>query len=453
MRALKVVEAAGIPAMALVSTGFLRQAAASARALGIEGATVIEYPGVIPVDSEDELAAKARSHVAPAVLAALRAPRARDEAPRDEPEPRAIVASGTLADVLERFHAEQWTDGLPIVPPTRDRVEQLLRWTTRDPGEVLGVLPPEHREATVWSVAVNGVMAGCQPQSMPVLVAIVEAIADAEFGLEHAGSTPGWEPLVTVSGRITRELDMNSGAGVMRVGRLANASIGRFLRLYMRNVAGFRTPPGDTDKASIGTTFNVALAENEEALEVLGWEPFRVDNGFAAADDVVTVQSVLAISPPVYSGGTTGAELLEPIVHHLVSTSGPWAFTAAWFARWHPLVVMSPSVAMAFAADGWGKTEIRRALFDGATTSARLLERYPFHVSGREVPLGRLVAEGTAPPQFAESDDPDRQVRILLRPEWTGIVVAGDAGRNQSRIYVNNHEQGAPVSKRIEVRR
>jgi hypothetical protein len=364
-----------------------------------------------------------------------------------EPDPTSVVMRGSLDDVIEHFHEQQWTDGLPIVPPTPSRVDAFLDMVDRDPDEVLGVLAPEMRRATVRSVAVNGVMAGCRPEYMPLLVAAVEAIADPAFRMQDAGSTPGWEPLVVLSGPMVERLGFYSKGGLMRVGRRPNASVGRFVRLYMRNVAGFR--PGGTDKGSIGYTFNVAMAEDDAATAALGWQPFRADQGFSAADDVVTVQSVVAISPPVYSGGADPVGLCEPLLHYFAGTAGAWAFTGVWYGHYHPLILMSPAVAGAFAAAGWGKPEIRRHLFDNLRIEARWLEHYPYHVAGQDVPLAELVARGVADPRYAESDDPTRLVPLLLREEWTNIVVAGDPGRNQSRIYINNHEQGPPISKRV----
>src|SRR5690606_28807769 len=119
-----------------------------------------------------------------------------------EPGPREIVFRGDLEEVNDHFYRAGWSDGLPIVPPTIDRVERFLRYTDRAPDEVIGVCPPENREATIWNTAVTGVMAGCRPEYMPVLIAIVEAITQPEFRLQDAGSTPGWEPVVTVSGEI-----------------------------------------------------------------------------------------------------------------------------------------------------------------------------------------------------------------------------------------------------------
>ena len=449
LRATKIAEETGIPGVAIVSTGFMKQAHATARAMGVPDISIAEYPGVIPMDSADVLADKVWNSVVPAVVQALSTNALKSAAQAAEPGTRDIVFSGTLDQVQEYFDAREWSDGLPIVPPTQDRVATFLAWTDRDPGEVLGVLPPEFRESTVWAVAVNGVMSGCKPEYMPILLAIAEAIADPGFRLVDAGATPGWEPVVVVSGEIVDALEFNTEVGNMKIGRRANSSIGRFLRMYMRNVAGFR--PGSTDKGSISFTFNVAMGENEGAVRDLGWDPVRVDLGFGKDDNVVMVQSVLAISAPVYSGGTDPETLARPLVRYMGGTAGPWNFTALWYSHWHPLIQMSPAVARGFVDLGWGKKEIRRYLFENTKISARWLEHYPLAVAGQEFPLADIVKRGSAPALYAVSDDPKRMVPMLLKEEWTNIVVAGDPGRNQSRIYINNHEQGPPVARKIKL--
>lgn len=416
--------------------------------MGIPNVSIAEYPGVIPLDSSDTMADKVWTKVLPSVVKELSTPAAKVAAAGPaEPQPRDIVFKGTLAEVQEYFEAREWSDGLPFVPPTLPLVEQFLGWTRRDPTEIIAVLPPDNREATVWSVAVNGVMAGCRPEYMPILLGIVEAIADPYFHLEDAGATPGWEPLVVVSGEIVDALEFNTEAGNMRVGRRANSSIGRFLRMYMRNVAGFR--PGKTDKGSIGFMFNAAMGENEGAVRDVGWDPLRVDLGFALEDNVVMVQSAMAISGPIYAGGTDPETMIWPLVHHMAGTPGPWNYTAILWGEWHPLVQMTPAVARGFAGVNWGKKEIRRHLLENTKMEARWLEEYALHVGGAATPLSEYVRRGAAPALYAESDDPNRKVPLLLREEWTNIVVAGDPQRNQSRIYINNQRQGAPVARRV----
>ena len=125
-----------------------------------------------------------------------------------------------------------------------EKVDNFLKFMERQPGEIIGKLLPENREATVWNVAVNGVMAGCRPEYMPILLAAVDAIADPEFRIQDGGATPGWEPLIILNGPIIKQLGFNYETGVMRPGRQANTSIGRFLKLYIMNIAGLRYHPG-----------------------------------------------------------------------------------------------------------------------------------------------------------------------------------------------------------------
>jgi hypothetical protein len=140
---------------------------------------------------------------------------------------------------------------------------------------------------------------------------------------------------------------------------------------------------------------------------------------------------------------------METIAYLLGATCGPWSFTGVWFGRWHPLLVLGPAVAAAIAGDGWRKDDIRHYLFENLTLPAGWLDRYARDVISTDVSLADLVGNGLAPGRYAESDDPERPVPLLVREEWTEIVVAGDPGRNQSRAYINNHKQGPPVSRPV----
>ena len=283
-----------MPTVSIVATQFLKQAEVFAKGLGIASLSIAHYPGVPMTDSVDTVREKAVTELMPQIVQGLaRAGSAPVAAGPDTPaDMRDIVFRGTFADVQEHFIRHEWSDGLPVAPPTLAAVSAFLRYTDCEREEVIGVLPPENREATVWNAAVNGAMAGCRPEYMPILLAIVEIICDPKFRLEDAGSTPGWEPLVILNGPLAQQLDFNCGGGVMRIGRQANSSIGRFLRLYIRNVAGSRILPTGSDKGCIAGNFYVALAENEAAVAETGWEPFSVDEGFARGENVVTVQSV-----------------------------------------------------------------------------------------------------------------------------------------------------------------
>jgi len=162
LRAARAVEEAGIPAFPIVSTGFLRQATSTAKAMGVSHVWVSEYPGVIPNDSDADFERKMREQVVPALLEGFAAPVETEVTEGAEPTPGSVVFRGTFDEVQQHFLDERWSDGLPVIPPTPERVARFLRYTSRDPEEVLGVLHHDMREATVHSVAVNGVMAGCR---------------------------------------------------------------------------------------------------------------------------------------------------------------------------------------------------------------------------------------------------------------------------------------------------
>ncbi|GAA4871379.1 hypothetical protein PH190_23095 [Actinomycetospora straminea] len=459
MRAAATAERAGVPAVAIGGAGFEGMGRAVGRSLGVGHVPIVSYPGVILTDTGDVFRAKMREQVAPAVVDALVAGSSSldggdggaDDAGAGAVDhgPTEIVARGDLDAITDVFETRGWTDGLPIVPPTPDRVAAFLDHTRRDPDEVLGVLAPELRRATVRSVAVGGVMAGCRPQDLPVLLAIVACVADPAFRVQDAGSTPGWEPLVVLSGPVVERLGFHSGTGALRVGRRANTAVGRFLRLYLRNVAGLRIPPGQTDQGAIASTWHVALAEDDAAVRDLGWPSFRVDRGFADADSVVTVQSVVAVSAPIYSGGESAADHLDALTTIFGNAIGPWAYTGIEFGAFHPLLVLGPAVARALAGFGVDKDALRAHLAEHMRVPVRQLQACAWNVGSTSFDLDAAVAAGELDERYA-GDHPDRLVPMVPRAADIGIVLAGNASRNQSRGFVQNHVQGVPVSRRIE---
>jgi hypothetical protein len=450
VRASIAAEKVGIPSASIITSGFLKQSQAVGQSLGVQNLPLAEYPGVVALDSREELDRKVAGTLVDNIIQAFTNPVLQTTKPR-EPEPDDVVFRGTLDEIQEFFARRQWTDGLPVIPPTITRVERFLRFTDRPSKEVIGILLPENREATVWNIAANGVMAGCRPEYMPVLLAVIEAIADPEFRIEDAGSTPGWEPLIILNGPIIKELNFNCEGGVMRVGRQANTSIGRFLRLFMRNVAGLRIPPGTTDKGTIADTFNVVLAENEDVLAELGWESFSVARGFKPHENVVTVQSVVFTTAPIASGGDKPQDHLDTFVEVFGGTMATWTHMAVNWGKFYPLLVINPSSARMFAHNGLQKKDIKQYLYDNSKVPVRLIETLAWQDGLTGFNLRRMVEDNLISKRYYESDDPGRMVPVFLRSEWIGIVISGDSGRNRSRGYVQNHEQGPPVSKKIQL--
>jgi hypothetical protein len=369
-----------------------------------------------------------------------------------EPAAKDIVFRGTFEEVNEYFAERDWSGGLPIVPPTMEKIEEFLSYTDRKPEESLGIVLPESRAVTIWTIAVNGVMAGCRPEYMPVLVALGEAMADPIYGVEHSGNTPGAETLIVLNGPIIKELKFNYEQGAMRDGFQANTSVGRFWRLALRNIAGFLLHK--TDKGTYGNTFRVVLAENEDAIARAGWKPFSTDLGFAAGDNTVMITRLTGggVLPSV-----TGSkpEAMMPYLADGVAKQTGWeiAFTVGGLGigTLRPILILSPILAQTIAKGGWSKEDVKQYLFDHARTPAwrveTLMDKW---VDFRIDTLKRQVNLGRLPQVFHESDDPNRMVPIVLKPNDFIVLVTGDPLRTNAYAFTHNGHLGFPVGKKIQ---
>ena len=450
LRVSAVCEAAGIPASSLVAEGFMGQARATSVGLGLPNIPLAMMPG----HPASQNAAGLRENILGVTLDQVVANLTQAGAVgsiSSEPDPDRVVFTGGFDAVNSHFIAHGWSDGLPIVPPTRERIEAFLRFTDRAPQESLGVLLPDNRAATIWSIAVNGVMAGCRPEYMPVLVALVEAMADPEYGVEHSGNTPGGETLIILNGPIADQLGVNQTQGVMRDGFQPNTSIGRFWRLYLRNVAGFLLH--QTDKCTFGNTWRVLVAENEHALAKIGWVPNSVDMGFAAGDNTVTIARYTGGNMVSSMAGSTPEELL-PFLADAVVRQNSWQITftiGQGFGKLRPLVLMTPIIAEAIASAGWSKHDVKRYLFEHARMPAWMFER--FQRDWQKKPVWNIreqVELGNAPREvYLTSDDPDRMVPIVWEPEHFMLVVTGDPLRTSNYVFGHNGQLGFPVAKKI----
>ena len=453
LRASAAAEAAGVPSSTLVCEGFLGLAAASSVGLGMPNLPVAMVPGHTGVQSKETLRRNILEVTLDRVVANLMQKPAAAAAGA-EPGARDVIFKGGFEEVNDYFYRNELSDGLPIVPPTRARVEAFLRFTDRAPDDVLGVLLPDSRAATVWSVAVNGVMAGCRPEYMPVLVALVEAMADPNYGVEHSGNTPGGETLIVLNGPIIKELGFNYTQGVMRDGFRANTTVGRFWRLYLRNVAGFL--PHKNDKATFGNTWRVVVAENEDVLKKIGWPTVGADMGHAAGANTVTISRYTGGNHISSVSGATPEEMLPYLADAMVrQNSWQIMFTVGQgMGTLRPLMLLSPILAETIAGGGWSKQDLKRQLFERARIPASQFERILRDWTQKPVwDLKREFELGHIPRVFCESDDPQRMVPLVWKPEDFMIAVTGDLGRNSAYIFAHNGVLGFPVSAGIRLPR
>ncbi|RPI42710.1 MAG: hypothetical protein EHM59_17205 [Betaproteobacteria bacterium] len=429
----------------------MKQAAATSIGLGLRNIPIALVPGHIGTKSPEELRRDILETTLPDVIKTLTQAEDSIEQPL-EARQRDIVVRGSFSEVNRYFYRHGLSDGLPIVPPTQEAVQRFLRFTDRDPNEVLGVMLPDRRAATVWNVAVNGVMAGCRPEYMPILVALAEAMADPRYGVEHSGNTPGADTLIILNGPIVKQLDFNYTQGALRDGFMPNTTVGRFFRLYLRNVAGFHLH--QTDKATFGNTWRVVLAENDDVLEEIGWPSIGQDMGFARGDNVVTISRYTGGGSLSSVTGSTPEELL-PYLADSIERFNNWQIT---FTTSHgngtlrPLAVITPILARTLAKAGWSKADVQRFLFERVRRPACEFERQlrDWNIRGKWN-LTEDAEAGLIPAIFHESDDPNRLVPIVWKPEDLMIAVGGDPLRNNAYVFAHNGFLGFPTGKKIEL--
>ncbi|HEY3831786.1 MAG TPA: thioredoxin family protein [Acidimicrobiia bacterium] len=260
---------------------------------------------------------------------------------------------GAGEDEMEALFERGFTDGLPVVPPTPERVARMLGGTTRDPHEIVATVPPDLVECTVEKVAVNAVMAGCRPEYLPVVLTAVEAACTDEFNAHGLLCTTWFSgPLVLVNGPLARAIGMNSGVNALGQGNRANATIGRALQLVIRNVGGGR--PGEIDRAALGNPgkYTFCFAEREHDSP---WEPLHVERAGLARDaSAITLFAASGVQGLADQLSRTPESLSRTFAACLRTVGHPKAVIA-----WDAMLVVGPEHARVYREAGWSKARVR----------------------------------------------------------------------------------------------
>ena len=341
-------------------------------------------------------------------------------------------------DIWEGRHDESWdtaqeelramglTDGLPVVPPTAQRVAAMIDACGADPEAKLAMLPPSYEEVSWRDVAINAVMAGCSPEHLRIVAAAVEAIAAPEFNLLGISTTTGSATVcLIVNGPAVRTAGMNSGSNAFGPGNRANATIGRTLCLVLQNVGGARA--GEIDMATLGQPgkYTFCFAENESESP---WTPLHVERGYARDASVVTAVGVSGTIEVVDSESLTPEDLSQTFAQSMLIAGNVGG--AGLLGGGEPLVVMPPEHAQVYSRAGWSKAQAKAAIFERAR-----LEIDRLAPAQRE----RAIAGGAA----------DGYLRVSATPDEIMIVVAGGVGRKGAYVPTWSGTTKA-VSKRIE---
>ncbi|HEV7800488.1 MAG TPA: hypothetical protein VGP15_05375 [Burkholderiales bacterium] len=414
----------------MCSNSFIGLGRAQQKALGSPDLPIAIVPHPFGTRSRDELrqiASQCADDIArllcEAHSGAASAPQSRAAAPR-----AALVEAPGELDALNRFFMlRRWGDGLLIAPPTAEAVARMLRHTKRAPDDVVATIAPGMGAATVEYIAINGVMAGCHPEYLPVLIAAAEAVATPAFHLQaiQATTNPAAVWLI-VNGPIAKWLEVNSGSNCLGQGAWANATLGRALRLILQNIG--RALPGEMDRATQGqpAKYSFCCAENEDANP---WEPLQVERGFAADANTVTVVGALG----TWSMNMTAKSAEEVIA--MIGDTMQYPASSDYIYGGAPFVLLSPQHANLFNTAGWSKAEVKRRLWEASKMRAGRSRGSEFErmATARRAELGEI--------------GPDTIVPVSEKPEDISIVVAGGPGSHSVFVPVSAHTRS--VTKEV----
>jgi len=342
-----------------------------------------------------------------------------------------------VSDDFESWFDRGVTDGLPVIPPSRARVDAMLAATERPRDELVAQVPPNFGRATVEKLAVNAVMAGCRPEYFPVVLAVVEAACDPVFNLHgQSGTTNAASPLIIINGPIRQALEVNCAAGVFGPGYRANATIGRALRLVMINLGGTRA--GQISMSTMGHPgrYTYCIGEYEEASP---WEPLHVERGFAPTDSTVTLLSG--------EGPFTINDHLSRSASQLAASLG-WSAAGIWNHKsfplyGHTLFVVGPEHARTLGEERWSKQDFRRFLYDTIRRPARELLPGP---DGAETGRLKDLLDGRT--------GEERIPKFPSLEEIVIVVAGGTAGRFSAVVpgWMGGELGSRPVTRAIRGR-
>jgi len=338
-----------------------------------------------------------------------------------------IEAPDDIVELNMLFHERRWGDGLPVIPPTRERVESMLRHTRRARDETVAAIAPAFGAATVERIAINAVLAGCRPGYLPVLIAAVEAVVAPEFNLQSIQATTNSAAVfIVVNGPIGKGLNFNGGFNCLGQGSWANATLGRALRLILQNIGG--ALPGEMDRATQGQPgkYTFCCAENEDMSP---WEPLHVERGFARECSTVTVvgaAGTLNMNTHAKDAGDMLRVFADTMMH--ATSNDYWTGGEPW-------LMLSPEHADVLKGDGLTKSEFKRRLWEGSKMAAC-----------------RMAAKDLERTQVARSAElgkigPDTLLPISIQPQDIGIVVAGGPGAHS--VYIPSFGDTRAVTREV----
>jgi hypothetical protein len=329
-------------------------------------------------------------------------------------------------NVNQLFLDSHWADGLPIVPPTPELVKAMEAATTVRPTQVIGQVAPKGGTATVEKIAINSVMAGAKPEYFPVILAAMEGFTNKHYDLTHVmASTGSFTPVVIVDGPIAKELNFNSGIGMLGIGWQANSTVGRALELSLLNIG--QTWPAVNFMGLTGRLEGYTFYTFAEDTAKSPWEPYNVSQGFKAGDSTVTVSS--AGNPAVFGGGAVAPWTAQGVIDQMVTQIRNRG--VAWPHAQKHIIVLHPDCAVELANHGYTRKSLQEYFYEQTRVPYEdIVKRGAAFGEGSEVELIRAsVADGRIRPDraqiFLDNLKPGGRIPVVQSPDDFHIVVAG----------------------------
>ena len=444
------VEKAGIPAVAIAARSFARAWQSCVDGWGQPGTAFVTIPHATTGQQADFIRKMVDEQIDGIIrglteLPAVPSPRGSQNGSQGT-ETFTVEMNETPVglDAVNRFFAERdWSDGIPVIPPTPAAVEQMLKGTGRQPQEVVMVMEPGFGLATVEKIAINAVMAGCRPEQFPVLLAAIDCLAQPQMNhrdMQVSGHTEA--PLILVNGPVAKKAGINFGTSAMGPGVVnsANTAIGRALRLCLINIGYCKAGAGDPNFIGLPTKFGMCIAENDE---VSPWQPYHMDLGFGRDESAVTVVSVTGPTDILDSGSRSHEDTLSNIASMMFyPNSGTGGWIRGWLSAqvghtnkrvpyqgpYHP-IVLSPSRAVILAEAGMSKQDAQAWLHQNCRVSLKSAlgsRAVPKDASGRWLDHPEL--------QHLEND-PEATIPALESPEQYLLFVTGGSTHYANFFY------------------
>ena len=435
-------EYVGVPSVIVAGPGFVEQAKCNALNNGVAVLRYAQYPGAFALHTKEELERNAREVLWPQIVEALTKPITAEEiaegAKGSTGDIRDDVFYGTLDEVQAYFKEMKWTDGMPIIPPTYEKVQEFLKYTPYKWNETIGVLPPAHRDTKTWHIAVNGVMAGCKPEYMPILVAMAKGFGINDFSWTLS-STHAWLPYCWLNGPLARQLGIDCGQG--QINEDANMAIARFMSLAAVNLCGYYIK--QDRMGTWGYPMPWCLVEDEEACLRVGWKPYHCREGYNLRDNTITVASALLWGNNMAPSTTNPKKLIELMAWD-ITERGQFALGSGkqYVNR---TILMTEPVATILAKEcksvnslEWklinlARRPVRERVFakyyaaagSSKDTGERTMKEYGGYIRRTE------GAELTAPLPWRDPALGEQHTVPVMKEGMTAFIVSGDAARNK----------------------